>query len=467
MTIARRDLLLWAAALSAAAGGARAADLGLRAGQADAGPAPPAPRIASAAAQFPRGLDAAGFGVVPGRSEDQSALLQKALEEAARRQLPLALGPGAYRVGGLHLPSGAQLLGVRGATKLLLGNAGFLMRAAGADHVTLSGLVLDGQKRPLRDGLVYLERVTNLKFSDCEILDSGGTALHCVGASGQISDNVINGVARAAIHSLDARGLVIARNTISNSDDNGIQVWRTQPGSDGTQVIDNRVENIRNRSGGSGQYGNAINIFRAGDVVVRGNRIRACAFSAVRGNAASNLTVNGNSISDAREVAIYSEFGFQGALISGNSVDGAAIGISVTNFNDGGRLAVVQGNLIRNLLPKRPAGADPGDGAGIGIYAEADTAISGNVVENAPHAAMVLGNGPYLRDVAATGNVLRRAEFGIGVSVSPGAGRAVIANNIISEMRRGAIVAMDRDRVGVEIEAGRYAHLTLANNSVR
>src|SRR5436309_2887425 len=36
--------------------------------------------------------------------------------------------------------------------------------------------------------------------------------------------------------------------------------------------------------GGSGQYGNAVNIFRAGNVIVRGNRIRNAAFSAVRGN---------------------------------------------------------------------------------------------------------------------------------------------------------------------------------------
>src|SRR5205814_1615437 len=83
---------------------------------------------------------------------------------------------------------------------------------------------------------------------------------------------------------------------------------------------------------------------------------------------------------------LYAEFGFEGALIASNTVDGAAIGISVTNFNEGGRLAVVQGNLVRNLLPRRPGGTDPGDGAGIGIYVEADSAVSGNVVENAPTA---------------------------------------------------------------------------------
>src|SRR5437660_427167 len=180
--------------------------------------------------------------------------------------------------------------------------------------------------------------------------------------------------------------------------------WRGQSGDDGTIVADNRIAAIANRSGGSGQYGNAINVFRAANVIVRGNRIVNCAFSAVRGNAASNLKVEGNSISDVREVALYAEFGFEGALIANNTVDGAAIGVAVTNFNEGGRLAVVQGNIVRNLLPTRPGGTDPGDGAGIGLYVEADSAVTGNVVENAPTAGIVLGFGRYLRDVAATGN---------------------------------------------------------------
>ena len=208
---------------------------------------------------------------------------------------------------------------------------------------------------------------------------------------------------------MPARSL-IARNTISGAGNNGIQVWRGKPGDDGTIVIDNRIEAIDNRSGGSGQYGNAINVFRAANVIVRGNRIRNCAFSAVRGNAASNFQIEGNSITDVREVAIYAEFGFEGALVANNTIDGAAIGVSITNFNQGGRLASVHGNIIRNLLPKRPAGTDPGDGAGIGIAVEADTAVTGNVIENAPTAGMILGWGQHLRDVAATGNVVRHGR---------------------------------------------------------
>jgi putative cofactor-binding repeat protein len=83
-------------------------------------------------------------------------------------------------------------------------------------------------------------------------------------------------------------------------------------------------QDIKAGLGGSGQYGNAINAFRAGNVIVRGNRIRNCDYSPERGNSASNIQISGNSVSDVREVALYSEFSFEGAVIANNTVDGAA-----------------------------------------------------------------------------------------------------------------------------------------------
>ena len=59
-------------------------------------------------------------------------------------------------------------------------------------------------------------------------------------------------------------------------------------------------------------------------MIVRGNRISNCDYSAVRGNSASNIQIIGNSVSDVREVALYSEFAFEGAVIANNTVDGAA-----------------------------------------------------------------------------------------------------------------------------------------------
>src|SRR5258708_28007158 len=133
----------------------------------------------------------------------------------------------------------------------------------------------------------------------------------------------------------------------------GILVPGSKKGDHGALVVDNRIEDINNAAGGSGQYGNAINVFRAGNVIVRGNRISRAAYSAVRGNAASNIQITGNTATDLGEVAIYSEFGFEGAIIANNTIDGAALGIVTCNLNEVVRLAVVQGNPIRSLKAKR------------------------------------------------------------------------------------------------------------------
>ena len=172
-----------------------------------------------------------------------------------------------------------------------------------------------------------------------------------------------------------------------------------------------------------------------------------------------------------REVALYSEFSFEGAIIANNTVDGAAVGVSVCNFNEGGRLSVVQGNIIRNLLPKRPAGTIPDDDAGVGIYIEADTSVTGNVIENAPSFGIIAGWGKYLRDIAISGNVIRNAFVGIGVSVASGAGTALVNNNMISETPRGAVVGLDHARpVTSDLSvdgAQRFAQVVLGTNAVR
>src|SRR6267378_4338256 len=61
------------------------------------------------------GRDATHYGVRPGSPDDQTNILQRAIDDAARAQVPLALPPGVYRTGMLRLQSGTQLVGVRGA----------------------------------------------------------------------------------------------------------------------------------------------------------------------------------------------------------------------------------------------------------------------------------------------------------------------------------------------------------------
>src|ERR1700737_1688783 len=336
------------------------------------------------------GVDAFHLGVRTASPDDQTEVLQRAIDRAAGARLPLVLAPGVYRARGLVLPTGARLIGVPGATRLVAIDNTPLIVARGSDYILLSGITFDGSGKALPEnaGLVQLAAGRGIAIRDCEIIGSGRNGIVLEGIEGEITGTTITGALGAAIHALDSRGLVVARNTIRDIANNGIQVWRSQEGDDGTQVIDNRIEDIAAQSGGSGQNGNAINVYRGH-------------------NAASNNQITNNPCTALGEVAIYAEFGFEGAVIANNAVDGAAIGIAVTNFKQGGRMAVVQGNLIRNLVARRPVGTDPGDGNGIGIGVEADTAVTGNVIENAPVAGISLGWGQYLRDVSVTGNVVR------------------------------------------------------------
>jgi uncharacterized secreted repeat protein (TIGR03808 family) len=427
------------------------------------------PSLARAAAPMSAlGVDAAQLGVRPGSPDDQTTALQRAIDQAAAAHAPLWLAPGVYRAGDLMLPAGAQIVGVRGATRLAATRGRPLFTAPQADRVTLDGLVLDGAGTQLPGGLglVALMNGRDVRIADCEINAAGGHGISLEGIAGEIIATTVADAADVAIHSTDARGLTIARSTVRNPGNNGIVILRTVVGEDATMVLDNRIEDVRNVAGGTGQFGNGVNAFRAGSVIVRGNRIRNCAFTAVRGNTASAIEIVGNSCSEIGEVALYSEFAFEGAVIANNTVVNAQTGVSVANFNDGGRIAVVQGNIIRNLAPR---GRSEGDN-GMGIYVEADSAVTGNVVESATFAGIMAGWGPYMRDVTITGNVVRSAAIGIGISVVPGAGGAVIADNMISGAKRGAVLGMDhREVVTGDLTrdgATHYAQLAITGNRV-
>ena len=322
------------------------------------------PAVAAPLSAF--GVDTTQLGVRAGGGADQSNMLQAAIDKTAGARVPLMLGPGEYRVGGLKLPRGTQLIGVHGATRLVFTGGAALISARGADYVTLAGLVLEGGGRAMEvNGLLYFAECGDLRIMDCEVINSGRSGIRLEAVQGAIS---------------------------------------------------------------------------------------------------------GTTVAKTADVTIYSEFGFEGAVIANNTIDGAALGIVACNFNEGGRLAVVQGNLIRNLKPKRPAGTDPGDRAGIGIGIEADASVTGNVIENAPYAGIVVGWGAYMRDVSVVGNVVRGAPLGIAVSVTSGAGTAVITGNLISGASRGAIVGMDHAKVvagDLSQEPARYANLQVSGNRMR
>jgi uncharacterized secreted repeat protein (TIGR03808 family) len=386
--------------------------------------------------------------LMPRDGADQTSELQAAIDVASARGMPLSLGPGRFRIGALELRPGTHLAGVAGRTVLEFAGGAAFVTAKSANGVRVERLVLDGNQLGIDAhralGLLALEDCEGVSLSELEVRRSLINGIALAGVSGRVSNCALADMSQAGIFCLDARGLEIGHNVVTDCANNGIQVWRSAPGEDGTLVASNRVERIAAKGGGSGQNGNGINVFRAGGVVVSGNRIADCAYSAVRANAAGNVQIIGNSCARAGEVALYAEFGFEGALIANNLVDGAASGIAVTNFNDGGRLAVVSGNLVRNLFRRE---AEPVDKRGIGVSVEADAAVTGNVIEGAPTAGIVAGWQRYLRDVSITGNLVRTAGVGILVSSDSDAGACLISHNMISGAADGAIRVMDGDGV--------------------
>lgn len=382
-------------------------------------------------------------GLVPDSDQDQSATLQRLVDESAARHQVLALPPGRFLIRTVMLRANSRIVGAGGATTLRQIGGGAMLVAEDADNLLVNSLTLDGGLAPLdkgrAQGLLTVRRANGMKLRNLTIKDSmlHGLALDAVG--GTVEGCTISTVADAGLFSIDARGLEIVRNVVGGAGNNGILVWRSKAGDDGTIVSGNRIERINANAGGTGQNGNGINVFRANGVLVTGNRIADCAYSAVRGNAASNMQMVANSCQRLGEVALYAEFSFEGALIANNVVDGAATGISVTNFNEGGRLAVIQGNLVRNLFRREQ---EPVDKRGEGIAVEADAVISGNTIENAPTCGIMIGWGRHMRDVTASSNLVRNARIGIGVTGDPAAGAVMITANMISGAKDGAIRAM-------------------------
>lgn len=391
------------------------------------------------------GVPGRELGVRPGAPHDQTEVLQAAIDRTARDRQPLFLEPGAYQVGGLRLPVGAKLVGVRGVTRLMAASAAPVLAAERADHISIKDLVLDGRGHAAGPrGVLEVTASHSVQIEACEVINAGGTGIHLDGVQGEVTRCVVQNARHAGIFSIDAAGLSITANTIGSCGNNGIQIWRRKAGYDGTLVGSNRVHDIASRDGGSGQNGNGINTFRADSVIVAQNHLRNCAFSAVRANASSNVQILGNNCKELGEVALYIEFGYEGAVVANNIVDRASIGLSATNFNEGGRLAVVQGNVFRNLVLPLSPGNDPDGGWGIGIHVEADAVVSGNLVERASNVGLSLGWAKYLRDVSVTNNVIREAPIGVAVSVTPGTGAALIKNNLITNATRGAVVGFDR-----------------------
>jgi uncharacterized secreted repeat protein (TIGR03808 family) len=370
---------------------------------------------------------AAALLVGDAHAATNEAELQQKIQRGGR----VVVGAGTINLSQpLQITAPVTLQGIAGQSVLRGAGLKALVEGRGAKDVVVSGLVFEG----------------------------GEAGLTLEGCSGAIQQNTFRNQTNVGLFSNDARGLDISGNTVSGSGNNGIQVWRSAKGEDGSFVRNNRISNISARDGGSGQNGNGVNVFRAGNVIVSGNRISDCAYSAVRNNGGSNCQIFGNNISRTKEVAIYVEFEFEGTVVASNVIEDTGFGISITNFDVGGRMATVSGNIIRRARGSNTEGVK----AAGGIFAEADTVISGNVIEDARDFGIGLGWGDKCRNLLAYGNIIRRTPKGITVSVSQGAQQVRLVANTFEEVST-RIEGRDYDKIatGELISGGAPANVLI------
>jgi uncharacterized secreted repeat protein (TIGR03808 family) len=411
--------------------------------------------LAGVAIALPIAAQAQVPDLVPDSDADQTALLQAALDSAPGR---LSLPAGRFRVSGLRFPSNIIVEGVPGATWLIAGGSA----AAGTDGA--SGVVLRDIGFAGETGtepLVGIGQGKDITFERCAFRESPGIGLSLYKSIATVRDCTFSDHGDAAIHALDCRDLQLSGNRIAGCGNAGIRVWQSQQGVDGSIVTNNHITRIDWRGGGNGQNGNGINVYLADEVIVSNNHITDCAFTAVRLNTTCNTIVTGNQCRTCGEVAIFSEFGFSGSIISENLIDGAATGISITNLDTEGQIAICANNIVRNITEKSAVNPDT---MPVGILAEAETAVTGNLVTKVPGVGIAAGWGQFLRNVSITDNIVHDSFIGIGISVADGAGPVHVSGNQVSGERDGKIVGLkwrDIAERDLEANAARYSHVTV------
>ncbi len=374
------------------------------------------------------------------RAGDRSVELQAAINRAAAAGRPLRIPAGRYEVANIRLPDRARLVGVPGETRLVYSGGGRFLYAEEARTLSLEGLVLDGANRMLSDeddGLLSLAFVEDADLAGLVVQGSVGHGVSLTRTGGSLRECRVSGAGGVGIMSTEGNAMTIAGNTVSDCSGGGIHLRRWMVGDDGSTVRDNRIRGV-------GEAG--IRLSSAGAVRVSGNDLLATDGAAIVADAAS-----------------------AGASVSNNTIDGAALGIALLG-GGGERLSLVAGNIVRTIIDVPAVGAAGKRLGGVAIHVETHGSVTGNIVEAAPHLGLSLGWGETLGNVVASGNVVRRAGTGIGVSVLATEPTTIVSGNLLVDVPGGAVRGMrfaefvtdDLTRVG----AAAWPGLTVGENRV-
>lgn len=253
-------------------GGGVAAAGGLIHGQAHAAPVPAARSVTE-------------FGVKAGSTADQTAALQKAIDQITAAGDAVHIPGGKFVTGTLKLPARCAILGVPGLTQLVGKGAQSILDAPGNLALFLSGLMFDGSASR-RDGALIAITGGEADISHCLIERCAGGGIAADGIGGAFRAVSVREANGPAILVTKARGVTVSQCAVRGGGA-GIDLATSDGEQDGVIASGNHVVNC------------AIGISLKGSGTVSGNVIAGASEFGLRlggGPDSGNIMATGNSI---------------------------------------------------------------------------------------------------------------------------------------------------------------------------
>lgn len=319
-----------------------------------------------------------------------------------------AVGDGVVAAGGSLRWSGGSALGVPDRALVLLG------AEAEIDSLTLSSV--SRAALTVQDGASVVARDV--------VIEPGSIGVFVQAASLRLEHATITGAATAALLGGVASSTEVVASTFTDCPQGHVAAQ----GEGAAITLESST--LRGASMNSCFFASMTE----GAIVVRGNTIETCAGSGVSLYGVSDVTVDGNDISDILPDPIFGELAegisvlaSQGSLTGNRIYDTDSYGISANQS-----VVTIDGN---DLGPTAAAGislVDPG---------EAPCVVSHNVVHEATGAGvLMLAAWATLTDNEVTGTRFEPADgFGDGIAFGQGAHATVQGNTLLDNARNGIV----------------------------
>jgi uncharacterized secreted repeat protein (TIGR03808 family) len=406
----------------------------------------------------------------PAIADDQTRILQARIDAAQAGNGELALEAGVYPVASLNVTAPIVITGMPGKTILQGLTSGPILSVNTTTNVTISGVVFDSTAiaptttenlETTYQLLAY--QCTDILVEKCIFRNAKTSGAGFDACTGRVLGNQFHEVGQIALrvgrffggYTPDkSRGMEISGNHLHDLGNGGIYVFHNGETSDedGTIVTNNHIETVASGSG-NGQYGNAIDVYNANNVIVANNRIAGCDYSGVRVVSSKHCQVIGNNISRTADCAIFVEFAFESVVVSNNVVEDVNLGIQLSGGgNVQGYVAVCANNIVRNV---NRVGTNPQASNFIGIdIASVATNCIGNVVENVGANEHGPGIGILVIDWSAShfhqvqSNIIKDAACGIGLVLGEGAAKVNVSGNTIIAATAANITELEQVTYG-------------------